>query len=85
MAIMNKEKMLYSLLCLLPLCKITDVFIALVCSIGKVSFEWDGAYYVLIGFVNQDLFKEDKLALLSIIIMLLMTTFSVLVKYKLIF
>lgn len=77
--------MLYSLLCLLPLCKITDVFIALVCSIGKVSFEWDGAYYVLIGFVNQDLFKEDKLALLSIIIMLLMTTFSVLVKYKLIF
>jgi len=77
--------MLYSLLCLHPLCKITDVFIALVCSIGKVSFEWDGAYYVLIGFVNQDLFKEDKLALLSIIIMLLMTTFSVLVKYKLIF
>ena len=48
-----------------------DVLLALIYSIGKVSFEWDGAYYILLGFVNQSLFKEDKLALLSIIIMLL--------------
>ena len=68
---MKKEKILYFLLCILPICKIMDVLLALIYSIGKVSFEWDGVYYILLGFVNQSLFKEDKLALLSIIIMLL--------------
>ena len=82
---MKKEKILYLLLCFLPICKITDVMLALIYSIGKVSFEWDGAYYILSGFVNQSLFKEDKLALLSIIVMLFMTIFSILVKYKFIF
>ena len=82
---MKKEKILYLLLCILPICKIIDILLALIYSIGKVSFEWDGAYYILSGFVNQSLFKEDKLALLSIIVMLFMTIFSILVKYKFIF
>jgi len=82
---MKKEKILYLLLCILPICKIIDVLLALIYSIGKVSFEWDGAYYILSSFVNQSLFKEDKLALLSIIVMLFMTIFSILVKYKFIF
>ena len=36
---MKKEKILYLLLCILPVCKIIDVFLALIYSIGKVSFE----------------------------------------------
>ena len=82
---MKKEKILYLLLCILPICKIIDVLLALIYSIGKVSFEWDGAYYILSGFVNQNLFKENKFAFLSIVVMLFMTIFSILVKYKFIF
>ena len=79
---MKKDKILYFLLCILPVCKIIDVLLALMYSIGKVSFEWDGVYYILLTFVNQSIFKEDKLALLSIVVMLFMTIFSILVKYK---
>ena len=82
---MKKEKILYLLICILPICKIIDVLLAQIYLIGKVSFEWDGVYYILSGFVNQNLFIKDKLALLSMVTMLLMTIFSILVKYKFIF
>ena len=54
-------------------------------SFGEISFEFDGAYYIVMGFVNQNLFKENKLILLSLIVMLLMTAISILIKYKFIF
>ena len=79
---MVKEKILYLLLLIIPICKIIDVLLALMCSIGEVSFEWDGVYYIVMGFVNQNLFKENKLILLSLIVMLLMSFFSILIKYK---
>jgi len=79
---MVKEKILYLLLLIIPICKIIDVLLALMYSIGKVSFEWDGTYYIIMGFINQNLFKENKLILLSLIVMLLMTVFSILIKYK---
>tara|TARA_Y100000996_G_C22354533_1_gene574268 strand:- start:35 stop:286 length:252 start_codon:yes stop_codon:yes gene_type:complete len=79
---MVSEKILYLLLLIIPTCKIIDVLLALICSVGEVSFEWDGAYYIVMGFINQNLFKENKLILLSLIVMLLMTAFSILIKYK---
>ena len=79
---MVKEKILYFFMLIIPICKIIDVLLALIYSIGKVSFEWDGAYYIVMGFINQNLFKENKLILLSLIVMLLMTFFSILIKYK---
>jgi len=81
---LKKEKILYTLICILPICKIIDIYISLVYSIGKISFEWDGTYYIIIGFINQSLFKKDKIAFLSIIVMLLMTTFTILLKYNII-
>ena len=81
---MKKEKILYTLICILPICKIIDIYISLVYSIGKISFEWDGTYYIIIGFIDQSLFKKDKIALLSIIVMLLMTTLTLLIKYNII-
>ena len=62
--------------------KMIDVLLAILYSIGEVSFEWDGAYYIVMGFVNQNLFKEDKLILLTLIMMLSMTVLSILIKYK---
>tara|TARA_Y100000590_G_scaffold364560_1_gene423020 strand:- start:956 stop:1207 length:252 start_codon:yes stop_codon:yes gene_type:complete len=79
---MVKKKILYFFMLIIPICKIIDVLLALMYSIGKVSFEWDGAYYIVMGFINQNLFKENKLILLSLIVMLLMTFFSILIKYK---
>ena len=81
---MKKEKILYTLLCILPICKIIDVYISLAYSIGKISFEFDGTYYIIIGFIDQSLFKKDKIAFASIIVMLLMTTFTILLKYNII-
>ena len=81
---MKTEKILYVLLLIFPLFKIVDVILALVYSMGSVSLEWDGAYYIILGFLRERLFKEDKLALLSLFVMLLMTTFSILIKYNVI-
>ena len=79
---MIKDKILYLSLLIIPICKIIDVLLAIMYSIGEVSFEWDGTYYIVMGFVNQNLFKEDKLILLTLIMMLSMTVFSILIKYK---
>ena len=82
---MIKDKILHLSLIIIPICKIIDVLFAQMFSIGEISFEFDGAYYIVMGFVNQNLFKENKLILLSLIVMLLMTATSILIKYKFIF
>ena len=82
---MIKDKILYLSLLIISIGKMIDVLLAILYSIGDVSFEWDGAYYIVMGFVNQNLFKENKLILLSLIVMLLMTAISILIKYKFIF
>jgi len=81
---LKKEKILYTLICILPICKIIDIYISLAYSIGKISFEWDGTYYIIIGFIDQSLFKKDKIALFSIVVMLFMTTLTLLIKYNII-
>ena len=43
---MKKEQILYLLLFIIPVCKMADVFLAIIYLIGKVSFEWDGTYYI---------------------------------------
>ena len=63
---MIKDKILHLSLLIIPICKIIDVLLAQMFSIGEISFEFDGAYYIVMGFVNQNLFKENKLIFSSL-------------------
>ena len=77
---MNKNKVIHLLLIILCVTKITDVILALSYNIGKISLEFDSAYYIFAGF-NQKIFSEKKSALLTLIITVLMTSLTIVIKY----
>ena len=47
---MNKNKVIHLLLIILCVSKITDVILVLFYNIGKISLEFDSAYYIFAGF-----------------------------------
>lgn len=79
----KKQKIVIFFIILLTICKIIDVCLAIFYDIGSVSFEFDGAYYSLLYFVTNQLFKESILVKMTLFFMIILTIFSVLIKYEL--
>ena len=77
----KKQKVVILFLILLSICKIIDICLALFYDVGTVSFEFDGAYYSILYFINNQLFKESVLVKMTLFIMIILTIFSILIKY----
>lgn len=78
----KKQKIVVFLIILLTICKIIDVCLATLFDIGSVSLEFDGAYYSLLYFISNQLFKESIVVKMTLFFMLILTIFSVLIKYE---